>query len=171
MDAVTRQLTRICCSVSMILLACVTLLTTLDVLGRQFGYSITGAYQISELSLVWIILLSWPLTEATSGHVDMDIVASRLSKKTQRRVAYLGNCLTLAAFCVIVWQGVELVRRDFGLNEMIPIMDIPLYPFLVVIPVAAAINCLVLIAHLRQLFNKRASPPEERLPPTTTDAS
>ncbi len=152
LDAVTRQLIRISYFISMILLASVTLLTTVDVVGRQFGHAITGAYQMSELSLVWIILFSWPLTEATKAHVNMDIVVSRLSKRTQRRIGFLGDCLALVAFCIIVWQGVVLVKRNFGLNEMIPIVEVFLYPFQIVIPAAAAINCLVLITRLCEFF-------------------
>ena len=127
-------------------------LTGADVLGRYLGHSIVGAYQISEIMELWMICLAWPFAEAIDVHIRMDVVVSRFSKRTQNKIDIFTYILTLGVFCLIAWQGFELVKRNFELGELVGIIGIPLSPFQVVIFIGAGANCLVLFSKLLKLF-------------------
>ena len=141
---------------SLFITAGLIFLTAIDIIGRYFGHTVPGTYQISGIMEVWIICLAWPFTELVRGHVEMDIFFIRLSPPTQHRIEILTNLLTLGIFCLVVWQGISLVKRNFELGELIPILEIPLYPFQVVISIAAAVNCLVLVIRLLGFFGYKS---------------
>ena len=140
---------------ALLVLASLMFITAFDIIARSFGHSVPGAYQISEIMEVWMICLAWPVTEMMKGHIDMDLVVSRLSSPAQNRIEIFTNLVTLGIFSLIVWQGMALVKRNFELGELVSIIQVPLYPFQLVIPVAAAINCLVLIGRLAKLLGNK----------------
>ncbi|HBE44457.1 MAG TPA: hypothetical protein DDW17_03135 [Deltaproteobacteria bacterium] len=152
MERLTKRLANVTVMGSMVIVAGIIFLTAFDVIGRFFGHAIRGAYQISEISEVWVICLAWPFTEMVNGHVFMDIVYTRLPRPAQHIIEVFTNLLTLAVFCIIVWQGIVLVNRSYSLGEVIPIMEIPLYAFQVIIPLAAAVTCVILIIRLTRLI-------------------
>lgn len=133
-------------------LAGIMFLTVADVLGRYLEHSVIGAYQISELMSLWMICLAWPFAETIDVHIRMDVVVSRFSKRTQNKIDIFTYILTLGVFCLIAWQGFELVKRNFELGELVGIIGIPLSPFQVVIFIGAGANCLVLFSKLLKLF-------------------
>lgn len=156
MERYTKGLANIFLMLGLFITAGLMFLTAFDVTGRSFGHSVPGAYQISEIMEVWIICLAWPVTELVKGHVEMDIVFTRLSRPTQHRIEIFTNLLTLGIFCLVIWQGITLVKRNFDMGELIPILQIPLYPFQVVISIAAAVNCLVLVVRLLGFFGYKS---------------
>ena len=156
MERYTKGLANIFLMLGLFITAGLMFVTAFDVTGRSLGHSVPGTYQISEIVEVWIICLAWPFTELVKGHVEMDIVFTRLSRPTQHRIEILANLLTLGIFCLIVWQGIVLMKRNFNLGEVIPILEVPLYLFQVVIPAAAAVNCLVLIVRLLGFFGYKS---------------
>ena len=141
-------------SISLFLLAALMFLTAADVTGRSFGNPIRGAYQISEILQVAVICLAWPLTTSAMGHVRLDLLVSRFSPWLQNKIDFLTTFLSLLVFVIITWQGVVLARRTIELGDLIAIIDIPLYPFVFVIPVGAFLNCLVLLIQLRNLLKE-----------------
>lgn len=134
--------------VSMVLLMAVMFFTTADVAGRYFGHPIQGSYQISELILVWIVCLAWPFAAGTKGHVRVEILVSKLPPRLRETLELLTSLLTLCVFGLIFWQGIEMVRMTIRLNELVSIIDVPLYPFLIVVPLGAILVCLVLLIQL-----------------------
>lgn len=167
LERYVKKLANICLMSSLFMIAALMFLTAVDVIGRYFGHSVIGAYQISEIMELWLICLAWPFTESVKGHIDMDIAVSRLSRPAQHRIEVFGNFVTLGVFCLITWQGMVLVKRNFELGELVPIIQIPLSPFQLVIPVAAATNCLVLIVRWLRSLGCEAN----RLSPKLTQES
>ncbi len=155
LEKYVKRLANVSLALSLVVLAALMFMTAFDVLGRYVGYPITGAYQLSEIMEVWIICLAWPITELARGHIEMDIVFSRLSASQQRRIEVFDNLAVLGIFSLVTWQGMALVQRNYELGELIPIIQIPLYPFQLIIPLAAAANCLVLLVRLAGLLRKR----------------
>lgn len=136
--------------VSMALLMGVMFFTTADVTGRYLGHPIPGSYQISELVLVWIVCLAWPFAAGTKGHVRVEILLSKLPPRIRETLELLTSLLTLCIFGLIFWQGIEMIMMTIRLNELVSIIDVPLYPFLVVVPLGALLVCPVLLVQLAQ---------------------
>lgn len=140
---------------SMALLVAVMFFTTADVTGRSLGHPIPGSYQISELVLVLIVCLAWPYTTGIKGHVRVEMLLSKLPPRIQEGIGFLTHLITLGLFGLIAWQGVEMVRMSIRMNDLVSIIDIPLYPFQIVVPLGALLVCPVLVVQIVQLVAGR----------------
>lgn len=141
-------------TVSLVLLTGLMFLTATDVTGRFFGHPLRGAYQISEIMQVAIVCLAWPFTTEKMAHVRLDLLISRFPGWVQNKIDILTQTLSLVVFSIIAWQGVLLVRQALDLGDLIAIVDIPLFPFLIVIPIGAGANCFVLLVQLSDLLTE-----------------
>lgn len=142
-------------TIPLLLVLVLAFLTATDVTGRFFGHPIRGSYQISEILQIALICLAWPFTTAGVGHVSLDLVVSKFPNWLQNKIDIFTHSLSLVVFAVITWQGVLLVQRCADLGDLVPIISLPLYPFLVVIPVGAFANCFVLFSQIRDLLVKQ----------------
>lgn len=123
-------------------------LTAVDVIGRFFGRPISGSYQISELTQLWIICLAWPLTVSMSSHVSVTFIISRLPTIAKQIAGVLVNFVAMAIFAIIAWKGFEMVMRSREQAELVNILDIPIYPFQIAVPIGAALSFLVYLVQL-----------------------
>jgi TRAP-type C4-dicarboxylate transport system permease small subunit len=151
-ERATGLLSYILFAVAMALVACLMFLTAVDVIGRFFGRPIIGSYQMSELMQVWIVCLSWPYAARVMAHVRVDMIVEKLPKHMQRNIDILMHLIVLAIFGLISWQGVELVMRTSAMGELVGIINVPLSPFQIVVPLGAFATILVLVAQLPGLL-------------------
>jgi TRAP-type C4-dicarboxylate transport system permease small subunit len=136
--------------ISMALLLCVMFFTTADVTCRYFGHPIPGSYQISELVLVWIVCLAWPFATWNKGHIRVEMLLLKFPQRVRETLEFMSSLLTLCIFGLIFWQGIEMIMMTIRLNELVSIIDVPLYPFLIVVPLGALLVCPVVLVQLAQ---------------------
>lgn len=130
---------------SMVLMFGLMFLTAVDVIGRSFGRPISGSYQMSELAQLWIICLAWPLSMSISSHVSVKFLTNRLPSAVKRVTDTLMCLLSMAIFALIAWQGLEMVIRSKEQVELVNILDVPLYPFQIAVPIGAFISSIILL--------------------------
>ncbi|OPY78728.1 MAG: Tripartite ATP-independent periplasmic transporter [Syntrophorhabdus sp. PtaU1.Bin058] len=133
---------------AMLLMMALMFLTAVDVIGRFFGRPISGGYQMSELTQLWIICLAWPLTISISSHVSVRFFTDRLSAAIKRATDILMHLVAMGIFASITWQGLEMVRRSKEQAEVVNILDVPLYPFQIAVPIGAFISSIVLLVQV-----------------------
>lgn len=126
-------------------------LTAVDVIGRFFGRPISGSYQISELTQLWIVCLAWPLSIIKSSHVSVKFLIFRMPSVIKKISSILTHLIAMGVFASIAWQGLEMVKRSFRQVELVNILDIPLYPFQIAVPLGAFISFIVLLVQLFML--------------------
>ncbi len=142
--------------VSMALLVGLMFLTTVDVIGRFFGHAVLGSYQISELVQVWILCLAWPLSMKLNTHVSVEFFASRFPEAMKKATQCLSHILVLCVFILLFWQGMKNVILSRDIGDFVSIIEIPLYPFKLAVPIGAIVACpVVLLAIARSFSNKR----------------
>ena len=140
--------------ISMALVLGIMFFTTVDVTGRFFDRPILGSFQISELILVWIICLAWPFTIGVRGHVRVELFISALSERTQDIIGIITHLLALGIFVLFFWQGIEMIKLTLELEELVSIIEIPLYPFQFAVPIGALLTCPVIVMQLIALIKK-----------------
>ena len=132
----------------MLLIAGLMFLTAMDVIGRFFGRPISGSYQISELTQLWIICLAWPFTLSVSSHVSVNFFIAKRSPITKKAAQILTRVISMGIFAAIAWQGSIMVGRSFEQGELVNILNVPLYPFQLAVPIGAFISFLALFVQL-----------------------
>ena len=131
--------------ISMTLVVGLMLLTTVDVIGRYFGHAVLGSYQISELIQVWVICLAWPLSIVVKSHVRVEVVISYAPPLLKKLSELSSNIAIICIFLLIGWQGIKNVLMSKEINDVVSIVDIPLYPFKLAVPIGAFVACFVVI--------------------------
>jgi tripartite ATP-independent transporter DctM subunit len=124
-------------------------LVVLDVVLRQlFGRPIMGAYELVQFSLLTLVYLVLPETCATSSHIRMTLVVSRLPEGARRGCEVFTLFLSLSFFLLITWRNIGkavLIGRSGGTSLL---LAIPLYPFYALIAFGCALSCLILAGQL-----------------------
>ncbi len=127
MRAFVERITRFMGTVGMIFVIPLMLITTADVLGRGiFNKPIAGTFELSEYMLGIIILLGTAYTQQVKGHVAVDFLTVRFSKKTQLLCQAITLTLSLFIVTIVVWQGFKLGIEETGVTDQ---LRIPRAPF------------------------------------------
>ena len=126
-------------------LALMTLLTFVDVLGRELlSAPIAAKVEATELIMGLTVFLAIGLTTSLRGHTRVDIVISHLPPRWQAAFDGVTYAVSLVFVALICWRLGELavVQRNNG--NLTQILEIPLWPVTAVMMLCA----LVMLAAL-----------------------
>lgn len=139
--------------VGMSLLIPLMLLTTGDVIGRNFfSKTIPGTFEISEYILATFILLGAAYTQQVKGHVGVDFVTSRLSPRLRKICQIITTLLSLFIIAIVIWQGWIEGIRERTVSDM---LRIPQYPFRLLVAIGGSLLWLELLIDLVTAIGKR----------------
>jgi TRAP-type transport system small permease protein len=121
------------------------LLTTVDVIGRQFNHPVLGALELTEYLVLIVILSMLSYTQKEKGHVNVDMLIRHFSPRAQAVVDIITNLLCLALMILITYKGFEYALDSMEAGESSPNLSIPKYPlafFMVLCTAALALEYL-----------------------------
>ncbi len=128
-----------------VMLAAMTLLTFVDVLGRELLSSpIAAKVEVTELLMGLTVFLAVGLTTFLRGHTRVDIVISRLPPRWQGAcdgVTYAVSLLFVAAIC---WRLGEHALAQRGKGDLTQIWEIPLWPVTAVMVLCSLVMLVAL---------------------------
>jgi TRAP-type C4-dicarboxylate transport system permease small subunit len=143
MRAFIERLVRFSGTVGMIFVIPLMLITTADVIGRGFfNKPIAGTFELSEYMLAAIILLGAAYTQQVKGHVAVDFLTTKFSKKTGLICQVITLLLSLFIVTILVWQGFKLGIEETGVTDQ---LRIPRAPFKMLVGVGGALLWLQLL--------------------------
>lgn len=85
-----------------------------DVVGRQFGYPIRGAYDIVKILGGVAIGSAIPLTKAVKGHIAIEFFFQKLGRTGRALTDTLMRLLVLAFFSLL---SIQFIRFGFAFRE------------------------------------------------------
>src|SRR5262245_21714993 len=133
-----------------VLLFCLMMLTTADVVGRYiFNWPIRGAFEITELLLLTLIFAGLPLASRADEHVTLDFIDMLLGNSGRlllRRFVDL--------FCGLLCSGrahrVRLkAERIAGYGDTTDVLRVPVGSFVYFMAIMVAVTGIV---HLTKVF-------------------
>ena len=131
------------------LLLIMVILTVSDVvLRRFFNAPIRGSLELTQLILgisVSATLAFCALVEG--GHVEVEILVNRFSKRTQKIIVSAMYFLTTVMLALNCWQLVVYAIRVFDMNEVSAILVISPGPFIAFAAFGMALLTLVFFTH------------------------
>lgn len=96
-----------------------------DVTGRYFGAPLTGAQDITQMTLVIVVFGGMALCDKLGGHISVDVLEHVLPQ----RVLWLGDVISpllgAAVFCTIAWAVWESAALSRMLNLATNILYLP----------------------------------------------
>ena len=121
------------------------LLTVADVILRAGGRPILGTYEIVAFSLAIVIGFTIPQVSLDRGHVLMEIVLDKVSKRSKTILNTFTRLLCIILFAIIGYNlflvGNELVTS----GEVSSTLKLPFYPIAYGVGVCCFIECFVFI--------------------------
>lgn len=125
--------------VGMMLLTCVDV-----VMRRSFNHPIPGTYEIVGLLGALLISFALAYTTAQKGHIAVEFLVQRLSKKIQRVIDAANQLLGITLFVILSWQSVLYAMDLKESGEVSMTVQMPIHPFVFGIAIGCALVSLVL---------------------------
>jgi TRAP-type C4-dicarboxylate transport system permease small subunit len=128
------------------------LLTVADVFLRAGGHPIIGTYEIVALLLALVIGFGIPQVSLDRGHVYMEFLLEKLSKRNRRVMHTFTRILCLALFAFI---GVNLFNVGAGFRasgEVTATIQLPFYPVAYSVAVCCLLECCVFLFDIVRIW-------------------
>jgi TRAP-type C4-dicarboxylate transport system permease small subunit len=131
------------------------LMTVADVLLRAGGHPIIGTYEIVALLLALVIGFGIPQVSLDRGHVSMEFLLDKLSKRGRKVMFTLTRVLCLILFAFI---GVNLFSVAAGFHasgEVSPTIQLPFYPVAYGVGVCCLLECCVFLLDIVRIWREQ----------------
>lgn len=122
-------------------LVVIMLLGVAEVVLRPFGVSIYGTFEIIGFVGSVVVFFSMPHTLIVKGHIRIEVIVSRFSKRIQAGVDIFTGLLSIGVCALVVWQAWLTATDMMRSGEVSLTLGIPFYPFVYGI----AFSCVLLV--------------------------
>lgn len=136
-------------------LAVMMLLTVADVAGRYiFGVPVRGSIELSEYFMVFVGCLGLGWCTLNDGQAKVDLVVQKFSSRVRGVFGVITHLFSLIIFSLIAWQGLMEANIILKAKETSDVLEIPFFPFYLVLALGFFMLCLTIVMVLIQQINK-----------------
>jgi len=128
------------------------LLTVADVLLRAGGRPIIGTFEIVALLLALVIGFGIPQVSLDKGHVSMEVLVEKLSRKGKNMMHTFTRLLCLGLFAFIGINLFNVGARFHASGEVSATIKIPFYPVAYGVAICCLLECLVFVFDIFRIW-------------------
>ena len=128
------------------------LLTVTDVLLRAGGRPIIGTFEIVALLLALVIGFGIPQVSLDKGHVYMEVLVTKLSKRAKNVMNTFTRVLCLGLFAFIGVNLFNVGARFHASGEVSATIKIPFYPVAYGVAICCLLECCVFIFDIVRIW-------------------
>ena len=147
-EKIVTNISRFLNSIAGISLIFLMSLTITDVILRGFNKPILGAYELVAFAGAVAIGFSMPRTAALRGHIYVDFLIARFSRRVRNLFNTATRLLVLLLFLFIGWNlfkfGWDLQRS----GEVSLTLQMPFYPVAYGVGICCFVQCLVMVCDI-----------------------
>ena len=155
MDAVfntLKSVSKVLNFIAGIALTFMMLLTVADVLLRAGGHPIIGTFEIVALLLALVIGFGIPQVSLDRGHVYMDFLLEKFSKRGRKVMNTFTRVLCLILFVFIGYNLFNVGAGFRASGEVSPTIQLPFYPVAYGVAVCCFLECCVFIFEIVRIW-------------------
>lgn len=127
-------------------------LTVADVLLRAGGHPIIGTYEIVALSLALVIGFGIPQVSLDRGHVYMEFLLEKFSKRGKNLMNTFTRVLCLILFAFIGYNLFIVGAGFHASGEVSATIKLPFYPVAYGVAVCCLLECCVFIFDIVRIW-------------------
>ncbi len=127
-------------------------LTVADVLLRAWGRPILGTYELVSLTLAIVIGFTIPKVSLDRGHVYMEIVLEKLSKRDRAIMNTFTRMLGLILFAIIGYNLFLIGNEFHASGEVSSTLKLPFFPISYFVGVCCFIECFVFMFDIVKIW-------------------
>ncbi|PKM78714.1 MAG: TRAP transporter small permease [Firmicutes bacterium HGW-Firmicutes-15] len=124
------------------------------VLRVALGNPLLGTMDYVTLLMALTVGLGLAYCGFKNGHIAVDLIIEKLSKKTQAIIDTFTNLISLVFWAVSAWYMMGYARTMAQTNLVAPTTQIPLYPVIYLISFGLMVLCLVLVLKISDAVRK-----------------
>lgn len=148
LDKVNQVLNQVLIGIAGFFVSAMILLTCANVFLRLVWVPVGGTFELMGYFGAIVTAFALGYTQMKRGHVAVDILVKRYSKKTQDVLKAINDCICMVFFAVVAWQistyGVTLCKT----GEVTETLRIIYYPFTFGVALGCATLSLVFLTDL-----------------------
>ncbi len=148
LEKVSNLLNRILLGVAGFFVAAMILLTCANIFLRLVWRPVGGTFELMGYFGAVVTAFALGYTQMKRGHVAVDILVQRFSKRTQRILTGVNDTFCMVFFAIVAWQiakyGVTLCKT----GEVTETLRIIYYPFAFAVALGCAVLALVFLTGL-----------------------
>lgn len=146
---------------STVLLVVMMMLTVADVFLRYlFDQPIKGSIELTEYLMVCVGTLGLAWCALQGAHIKVDLIVSKFSQRAQKYIDSFNYILLIGASGIIAWQTFMRAITVQRLGVASAMLEIPQYPFVLVVTVSYFLlfltSIMLLIYAISYLMSKGA---------------
>lgn len=140
------KINRVIGSIGIVAMLALTSITVLDIVMRRFfSAPLAFSYEVTQLLVVVIVFCSIPYATGMARHVSIEVLTDRFSPRYQHLIGTMGDLFCTAVLALIGWQAFSKGMYEHAIGTMTGEMEIPLYPFYLVVSGGACIAAITLL--------------------------
>jgi len=127
-------------------------LTVADVLLRAGGHPILGTYELVSLTLAIVIGFTIPKVSLDRGHVYMEILLEKLSKRDKAIMNTFTRILGIVLFAIIGYNLMLISKEFHASGEVSSTLKLPFFPISFFVGVCCFIECFVFLFDIARIW-------------------
>ena len=121
----------------------ILVLTVADITGRNaLNNPVSGTVEVTSMLLVVVVFLAVARSEDMGDHITIDLIYERVGERTKKFLDIFSDVLTVVIMGLISYQLYQFSLRNQTSGAETPVLDWPLWPFVLVGSVGAALYAL-----------------------------
>jgi TRAP-type C4-dicarboxylate transport system permease small subunit len=124
-------------------------LTVADITGRSaFRRPVPGTVELTGMILVIVVFLSVARSEDMGDHITIDLIYERVGTRFKMFLDIFADALTIVVVALLSYQLYQFVLRNQSSGAETPVLDIPVWPFVLVAAVGSALYVVSTVMRL-----------------------
>ena len=133
-------------------LVIMTLLTCVDVVGRFLRHPVFGSVEIMSFLGTFAVAMVLPLTHKLKGHIGVEIVVTKFSRRFRAFVDLCTAILSLGLFSLVSWQMFEYSVKFKASGEVSMNLELPEYLIIFVVAVCFVVFSIIILKDIIDNF-------------------
>jgi TRAP-type C4-dicarboxylate transport system permease small subunit len=136
-------------------LALLMFLTVADVCGRYLlNRPVSGTFELTEMSMVLIVFLALGLAQHHNEHISLDLAYNHFPSWLKKVTDLSVELINFVVLVAMTWQLYNYFVRMLDGNYTTAVLQLPIYPFVIVALAGTAAYVLAIICDLGKSFRK-----------------
>ena len=140
LDKISNFLNQVLLWIAGLFLIAMISITGANIVLRLFGLPIRGTFELMGYFGAVVTAFALGYTQIKRGHIAVDIVVLRFSKKVQRILHAVNHIICMVFFIIVTWQIFRYATTLWETGEVTETLQIIYFPF----TYAVALGCLIL---------------------------
>ncbi len=134
-----RRFNRVTHHMSGLALVAILAMTIVDIVGRNaFRQPFRGTVELTSMILVVVVFMAVAHSEDMGDHITIDLVYERVGTGAKAVLDIFSDLFTLVVMALVSYRLAQFVIRNRASGAETPVLDIPLWPFVLVASIGAA---------------------------------